>query len=88
MLSTRFLYALFMPNAAFARALAHFNGNQSAFAKAVGTSQQRISYVAARGNAIPAELVIATERETGIPRHDLRPDLYPRPAPSEGVAAA
>ena len=27
---------------------------------------------------VPAERVLAVERETGISRHDLRPDLYPR----------
>lgn len=26
---------------------------------------------------IPAERVVEIERVTGIPRHDLRPDLYP-----------
>jgi len=35
---------------------------------------------------IPAERVIEVERITGIPRHELRPDLYP-PLVSEGEAA-
>ena len=35
---------------------------------------------------IPAERVIEVERITGIPRHELRPDLYP-PIVSEGEAA-
>ncbi|MBK8132622.1 MAG: helix-turn-helix domain-containing protein [Gammaproteobacteria bacterium] len=30
---------------------------------------------------VPAERVLAVERETGISRHDLRPDLYPRDPP-------
>ena len=32
---------------------------------------------------IPAERVLEVERITGVPRHQLRPDLYPidRPAP-------
>jgi DNA-binding transcriptional regulator YdaS (Cro superfamily) len=29
---------------------------------------------------VPAERTIDIERLTGIPRHDLRPDLYPRAA--------
>lgn len=29
---------------------------------------------------IPAERVLDVERVTGIPRHELRPDLYPTPA--------
>lgn len=73
-----------MSSTAFKKALAHFGDNQSAFAKAVGTSQQRISYVAQRGNACPPDLVLATERATGISRHELRPDLYPV---EHGVAA-
>jgi len=27
---------------------------------------------------IPAERVLALERITGVPRHELRPDLFPR----------
>lgn len=27
---------------------------------------------------VPAERVLDVERVAGIPRHDLRPDLYPR----------
>ena len=42
--------------------------------------------------AIPAERVLSLEKATGVSRHDLRPDLYPReshsrPAPREGEAA-
>jgi DNA-binding transcriptional regulator YdaS (Cro superfamily) len=29
---------------------------------------------------IPAERVLAIEVHTGVPRHELRPDLYPRSA--------
>lgn len=34
---------------------------------------------------IPAERVLDVERITSIPRHELRPDLYPPPA--DGAAA-
>lgn len=34
-------------------------------------------------NGVPAERVLDIERQWGISRHDLRPDLYPR----EGRAA-
>lgn len=29
---------------------------------------------------VPAERVLDIERATGIPRHELRPDLYPAPS--------
>ena len=28
---------------------------------------------------VPAMRVLSVERETGVPRHELRPDLYPPP---------
>lgn len=52
-------------------------GNQSRFAAAVGTSQQNISNWLAARRALPAEFVLPAEREFGIPRHELRSDLYP-----------
>ena len=35
---------------------------------------------------VPAERVLDVERETGVPRHELRPDLYPAPAPAASAA--
>lgn len=32
------------------------------------------------GGRVPAERVLDVERVTGISRHDIRPDLYPREA--------
>ena len=37
---------------------------------------------------VPAERVIDFERVTGIPRHEIRPDLYPHPDPIDGEFAA
>jgi len=62
---------------AFARAVTAA-GNQSRFAAAVGTSQQNVSNWLAAKRSLPAEFVLAAEREFGVSRHDLRPDLYPR----------
>ena len=67
-----------MSHSAFKRALAHFDNNQSKFASAVGTSQQNVSNWLRDEKSLPAEFVLAAERATGISRHDLRPDLYPR----------
>ncbi|MGT2513439.1 YdaS family helix-turn-helix protein [Sphingomonas panni] len=52
-------------------------GNLSAIARRIGTSQQRLWYRLDKGYDCPAELVLPLERETGVSRHVLRPDLYP-----------
>lgn len=67
-----------MSTSALHRALEAFNGNQTRFADAIGTSQQLVSYWVKKGRVLPAEYVLATEQATGISRHDLRPDIYPR----------
>lgn len=36
--------------------------------------------------SIPAERIIQIEQATGIPRSELRPDLYPAPSESERAA--
>lgn len=53
-------------------------GGQSALARRLGLrSQGSISNWLARGKP-PAERVLEIEAVTGVSRHDLRPDLYPR----------
>lgn len=47
-------------------------GGMSAFARALKLSRAAIY----RWDKIPAERVVAIERATGIPREELRPDLY------------
>lgn len=37
---------------------------------------------------VPHERVLDVERATGVPRHRLRPDLYPDPSASEPERAA
>jgi DNA-binding transcriptional regulator YdaS (Cro superfamily) len=61
----------------FLTALAKADGNQSRFAKDIGTFQQNVSYWVKRGKALPAEHVLAAERAGYGSRHELRPDLYP-----------
>lgn len=63
-----------------------FEGNQSRFAEAIGTSQQNISNWLRWGRNLPAEHVLKAEQVTGIPRHVWRPDIYP-PSESQGQAA-
>lgn len=55
-----------------------FEGNQSRFAAAIGTSQQNISNWLKKRTALPGEYVLTAERVTGISRHEWRPDIYPR----------
>ena len=43
-----------------------------------GVSQPTVWAWLKQGKMLPAEFVLKTEAETGISRHDLRPDLYPR----------
>lgn len=66
-----------MNKSALHRALAKFDGNQTRFAEAIGASQQIVSYWIKKDRPLPAEYVLATERATGISRHELRPDIYP-----------
>lgn len=48
-------------------------GGVRALARAVGVSQPAIS----SWKRVPADRVLTVERETGVPRRELRPDLYP-----------
>jgi DNA-binding transcriptional regulator YdaS (Cro superfamily) len=57
-------------------------GGQTALARALGLkSQGSISNWLLRDKRVPAERVLEVERATGVSRHDLRPDLYPREPP-------
>lgn len=56
-------------------------GSQSRLAEVCGVSQPTVWGWINKGRAqLPAEYVLSCERELGISRHDLRPDLYPREA--------
>jgi len=53
-------------------------GSQERLAKRIGTTQSQVWYWLTRSKrGVPAEFVLPIERETGISRSDLRPDLYP-----------
>lgn len=51
-------------------------GSQAALARELGISQPSVSDWRTRGR-VPAERVLDLERLSGVPRHDIRPDLYP-----------
>jgi DNA-binding transcriptional regulator YdaS (Cro superfamily) len=53
-------------------------GGQKPLADRIGTTQSQVWYWLVRSKrGVPAEFVLPIERETGVPRHELRPDLYP-----------
>lgn len=49
-------------------------GGVAKLAEALGITSQAIS----QWRQVPHERVLAVEKITGIPRYELRPDLYPR----------
>ena len=52
-------------------------GSQSAFARLIGRSQASVHEWLRDSRALPAEHVLLVERETGVPKEELRPDIYP-----------
>lgn len=52
-------------------------GSQSALARVCGVSQTAVWKWIQRGKRLPAELCLVVERETGVSKHSLRPDIYP-----------
>ena len=54
-------------------------GGLQAFAEKLGVRYQAVQKWV-RFKRIPAERVLAIESATGVSRHDLRPDIYPREA--------
>lgn len=65
--------------AAFRHAVAAAGG-QVSFACLIGRTQGAVSKMLKAERPLPAEHVLKVEEATGISRHDLRPDLYPREA--------
>lgn len=50
-------------------------GGATRLAEALGVTRSAVS----QWPRVPAERVIDVERITGVPRHELRPDIYPAP---------
>ena len=48
-------------------------GNGKALAGRIGVTQQALS----QWSRVPPRRVLDVERASGVPRHELRPDLYP-----------
>lgn len=61
-------------------------GGQQAVAKKLGVSYQAVQKWLNSG--VPADRVLAVESATGVSRHELRPDIYPRDsAPNTALSA-
>jgi len=56
-------------------------GLQSEIATALGITHGAVS----QWTEVPAKRVLDVERITGVSRHDLRPDLYPRANSTEAA---
>lgn len=59
-------------------------GSQVAFGALIGKRQSTVQEWLARNRDLPAEYVLRIEAALGIPRYELRPDIYP---PEEHVPA-
>lgn len=62
-------------------------GSQAAMATICGVSQPSVWRWVHSSKALPAEHVLKVEAATGVSRHELRPDLYPREGVTTGVVA-
>jgi DNA-binding transcriptional regulator YdaS (Cro superfamily) len=75
------------PSNALLRAL-RAAGGQSALARICGVTQAAVWKWLNRGVRVPAECVLSIEAATGVSRHDLRPDIYPREDLSSDATAS
>jgi len=76
-----------MSNEALKRAC-ELAGGQKPLADRIGTTQSQVWYWLERSKrGVPAEFVLPIERETGVSRSSLRPDLWPDEVSSEDLRA-
>ncbi len=74
--AVRTTYSQNMRSAALLEAI-RIAGSVTKLAAALDVAPQAIS----QWDRAPAMRVLDIERATGVPRHELRPDVYPPPAP-------
>ncbi|ODU71375.1 MAG: hypothetical protein ABT11_04205 [Novosphingobium sp. SCN 66-18] len=71
------MFGIDSPESALRDAVARI-GSQGAMARLCGVRQPSVWKWINRAKALPAEHVLKVEQATGVSRHDLRPDIYPR----------
>ena len=71
-----------MDEKTFHRAL----GNPQKLAEAIGTTPDMI-YVWRQRRTIPAKWVVKVSNATGVPPHDMRPDIFAKLLPSRKIRA-
>ena len=72
---------------ALARA-AEIAKGQVGLANAIGTTQSNVwTWLNKSKRGVPAEWAGKIEEATGVPRHELRPDIFPAPAADARSAA-
>jgi DNA-binding transcriptional regulator YdaS (Cro superfamily) len=59
-------------------------GSKSRFARALGITPQSVQ----KWTRVPPYRVLVVEKATGIPRHRIRPDLYPPPPGRKGASVS
>lgn len=60
-------------------AAAEIAGGQTGLAKVCGCSQPAVWKMLRQSKQLSTEFVLTVERETGVPKYYLRPDIYPVP---------
>lgn len=64
------------------------DGNQSKLAEVCGCTQGAIWQMIHKAKpALSVQYVLRAEAALGIPRHLIRPDVYPAPAPEQAMLA-
>lgn len=66
------------PLEALELAIERAGGSQSALARKVGVSPTAVWKWVQSSKRVPPNHVLAVEAATGVSRHDLNPDMYPR----------
>lgn len=54
-------------------------GSQAALGRLCGKSTGHVWWWLHKSKRVPAEFVLRIEAATGVPRHELRPDVFPPP---------